>query len=466
MEKRAHIVAGMAFGDEGKGATVDYLVKKTGARLVVRYNGGAQAAHNVVEKFTGMPFREHTFSQFGSGTLDGAITYLSEYVLVNPENLENEARALVDLGCKDVMYRVFAHEKAVVITPFHMFANRLIEMMRNKNRHGSCGQGVGIARACQLKYGPEVLMMGDLFSSNTQMWWDKMDFMQEICIKQVEATAEELGVEIPDTNQYYALLQSENFNENLCNDWLDIRLPIIVGDDQVASLFASHQRIVFEGAQGVLLDETVGTAPYNTWTDTTFTNAYKILDQVGFEGEVSNLGVFRCYFTRHGVGPFPTEDKFLRYPELHNKAGAFQGAFRFGAFDAQLAKYALKVCNANLDGLVINHYDQVKGEWPGAVLNIQQVLGVPVRLVGNGPTANEREEINGGINASWQDFSARNRGIRERAKRQWEWNGSYAGTTDVSTGADGSNNKTSFDRPFWGRSKLEAIRADVLPQRS
>ena len=77
----AILVAGLGFGDEGKGSIVDALVRKHGAHTVVRYNGGAQAAHNVVD----LDGRHHTFSQFGSGTfVPGTRTFLSRFMVVNP----------------------------------------------------------------------------------------------------------------------------------------------------------------------------------------------------------------------------------------------------------------------------------------------------------------------------------------------------------------------------------------------
>src|SRR6516165_8493491 len=95
--KRAVIVQGLCFGDEGKGATVDFLARRLGADLVVRYCGGSQAAHNVV-----LPDgRRHVFAQFGSGTLAGVPTYLGPEVIINPTALVREADHLRALGVPD-----------------------------------------------------------------------------------------------------------------------------------------------------------------------------------------------------------------------------------------------------------------------------------------------------------------------------------------------------------------------------
>ncbi len=89
----AVIYQGSDFGDEGKGATVDFLARELSASLVVRYCGGSQAAHNVV-----LPDgRRHVFSQFGAGTLTGTATFLGEHVVANPPAMRREARHLRDL---------------------------------------------------------------------------------------------------------------------------------------------------------------------------------------------------------------------------------------------------------------------------------------------------------------------------------------------------------------------------------
>src|SRR5690349_7946013 len=92
--KRAVITVGLGFGDEGKGAAVDYLTRHFEADLVVRYCGGCQAGHNVQ-----LPDgRRHTFSQFGAGTLAGARTYLGPNVVIDPPAMLREAEHLSELG--------------------------------------------------------------------------------------------------------------------------------------------------------------------------------------------------------------------------------------------------------------------------------------------------------------------------------------------------------------------------------
>jgi adenylosuccinate synthase len=106
---------------------------------------------------------------------------------------------------------------------------------------------------------------------------------------------------------------------------------------------------VFEGAQGVLLDEWRGWHPYTTWSTTTFDNALETAD-------VFRLGVVRTHTTRHGPGPLVTEaDLGLR--EAHNGTGEWQGEFRFGDFDAVAHRYAIEVAGG-VDALAVTHLDR------------------------------------------------------------------------------------------------------------
>ena len=117
--------------------------------------------------------------------------------------------------------------------------------------------------------------------------------------------------------------------------------------------------VVFEGAQGVLLDEWRGFHPHTTWSTCTFDNALTLLE--GYAGEVVRLGVLRSYMTRHGNGPLPTEvDLGLEEPD--NRTGPWQGAFRTGWADAVLGRYALACCGG-VDGLAITHLDRAKTDW-------------------------------------------------------------------------------------------------------
>jgi hypothetical protein len=125
---RGFIVIDLGFGDSGKGLLTDFLTRRTGAGLVVRYNGGAQAGHNVVTP----DGTHHTFSQFGSGTfVPGVRTFLSRHVVLHPTALLVEREALESKGIRDAFERLRISEGARVITPYHQAANRVREIAQS-----------------------------------------------------------------------------------------------------------------------------------------------------------------------------------------------------------------------------------------------------------------------------------------------------------------------------------------------
>ncbi|HET8846443.1 MAG TPA: adenylosuccinate synthetase, partial [Ktedonobacteraceae bacterium] len=158
-QQLAIFITDLGFGDAGKGTITDFLARRFSAHTVVRYNGGPQAAHNVVCP----DGRHHTFSQFSSGMfLPGTRTLLSRFMLINPLNMLKESRHLNAYGISDALQRVQIDRRALVITPFQRAMNRLREIARADSRHGSCGEGVGECMADSLQYGREMLFTGDL----------------------------------------------------------------------------------------------------------------------------------------------------------------------------------------------------------------------------------------------------------------------------------------------------------------
>jgi adenylosuccinate synthase len=384
--KTAYLVAGLGFGDEGKGATVHYLVEKHKAGLVVRYNGGSQAEHNVVTK----DGKHHTFSQFGSGTLSGARTHLSRFMLVNPMSMMHEAEHLYEIGVRNVWERTTVEDKAVIITPFQAAVNRLVEKARGDKAHGTCGLGIGQTRSDHLKYGDKVLFAGDL--QDEEVTKQKLRFIQSACyqVAGFDATSDDPDIEVlenPDAIDWAWKFYKE---------W-----PAkVVSDGYLSSLFDKDYDVVFEGAQGVLLDEKFGFAPHNTWSDITFNNANELLAKADFDGEVVRVGVIRSYFTRHGAGPFPTEIPAMNYPELHNNNEGWQGAFRQGSFDFNLARYAL-LAIGGVDIIALNHLDYRSPM--GFVNEVMNRMLVDKMILGYGPTPENKRELKLNVNFNFTE---------------------------------------------------------------
>jgi adenylosuccinate synthase len=354
--REAHVVVDLGFGDAGKGTLTDHLTRTRGAHTVVRFNGGAQAGHNVVTD----DGRHHTFAQLGAGSFSpGVRTWLTRHVVVHPTALVVEARHLARNGVTDALSRVTVSTDAKVVTPFHQAATRLRELARGGARHGSCGVGVGEVMLDATTHG-EVVRAGELSNTTSlkraleAVRARKRDELAEV-LRAVEGVAEaRRDVEVFESSE-------------VIDAWVDAlgawREGVRVVDDaRFAEVLMTDGAVVFEGAQGVLLDEWRGTHPHTTWSTCTFDNADELLREHGYDGAVRRLGVLRAYATRHGAGPLPTEDAALTasLAEPHNPLGAWQGAFRAGWSDRVLARYALAACG-RVDAIALTHLDRLAG---------------------------------------------------------------------------------------------------------
>jgi adenylosuccinate synthase len=389
MASKAILVLGLAYGDESKGACVDYLVRRHQAGLVVRYNGGCQAAHNVVLENG----QHHTFSQFGAGTfVRGCRTYLSEYMLINPLSMENEEKHLCELGIFNAYNRTWVHPSALIVTPFHRAVNRLLEWSRGARAHGSCGLGIGATRDFHFQYGSQALVVRDLKHPDVA---GKIRRVQELCrervsgIKSLQFTQEAFDE--------MTLLSDRELPDRLATDYRKWADKVQLRSFQ--DLADDTHCIIFEGAQGVMLDEIHGTSPHNSWTNTTFGNAYKLLDGLDTTPFITRIGCLRTYYTRHGAGPFPAEDETLNglLPEPHNDASGFQGKFRVGRFDIEDARYALNACGG-VDEITLSHVDyipQLYDDWEPTdyIGYLEERLNTPVNIIAVGPTAKDRSEL-------------------------------------------------------------------------
>lgn len=386
---KAILVVGLGFGDEGKGSIVDSLVRETGAPLVVRFNGGAQAAHHVVTD----DGREHCFAQFGSGTLAGARTYLSQYMMIDPTALLNEAQHLIELGIHNPLSLLTVHPFAPILTPYHMAMNRLREISRGPHAHGSCGIGIG-ELASDIFYGRDYLTAHDLWVSFTPK--TAQQIIQKI---QARFVQESHLLQLPDNAEVFSWVSC--LHESL-DYWL-LSVRGIYDNLRVNVSLPRAETTIFEGAQGILLDEKFGFAPYTTWSNCTFENALTLLQEAHFQGNVIRIGVIRSYMTRHGNGPFPTEGLItVDLSKEHNTTGRWQGNFRVGCFDENLVQYAVE-CAGGLNGVALTHIDQVRDPWPtqtspglccldkdGFLRRINTVCHAPIMITSSGPTASAK----------------------------------------------------------------------------
>lgn len=394
---KAIVTVGIGFGDEGKGQTVDHLVRKHKAKLVVRYSGGCQSGHNV-ELPSG---HRHCFSQFGAGTFAGAATYLAQPVIIDAPAIRNEARALEKAGVADPLSRLVIHPRCLVSTPFHKAVN--IADVENL-KHGTCGMGIGVARKYWIDHGADAIFAEDLkchlrLQEKLALFVERLPALQKIRPGIVEMAA------------------------RLVNSAEPLRLDdggLIPGMDEGT--------VIFEGAQGLLLDQAIGCHPHTTWSDVTPRVAIDLAKSWGVES-IETLGVVRPYMTRHGNGPLPTECR-LSSPthspivDPGNPEHAYQGKMRFGYLDMPLLGHA--TAYVNLHGLAVNCLDHIRGndslrvamrrppEWlwhseswdlsdsdftttarlsPEGLLDVLGTIA-PVRITADGPTWEHRKELN------------------------------------------------------------------------
>lgn len=321
---KAYIVTDLGFGDAGKGSIVDFLCEAKKADLVVRYSGGAQASHTVVRGVT------HQFHMFGSGTLLNVPTFLSQYTVVDPYVLIKEANDLSQLCNGTRNHLLTIHPSCLVTTFLHRLVNRHRELEKGASKHGSCGLGIGAAMEFREKFPDAAISVRDVFS-----------------------TPETLGYKVA------ALVDWTKDTLNLPRHWspdkeeLDTTwslyseiLNFFTVDERPATNLKEESTVVFEGSQGLLLDPKIGFFPHVTWADLTSFNARKVARSLGAFETIENIGVTRCYSTRHGEGPFPSFSQKLTttLEDPNNPENCWQGGMRFGALDLPLLAYA---CSAD-----------------------------------------------------------------------------------------------------------------------
>lgn len=366
MTGRIFCVTDLMFGDSGKGTITDALTRELGASLIVRANGSAQAAHHVMTS----DGRQHCFAQFGSGTLAGARTHLSRYMSVEPLGLLREAGHLEECyGLTDAFDLLTIDPDAPVITSYHRALNRLRERSRGDQPHGSCGIGAGELQS-EIAQGREVLrwyMLGD--RTLTRGWLDEIR-------ARLQREAQALPVRMTrDVEHLFAEF------DKTPDVWMDRAMSIAKLVRQSPVIPFDDRPAIFEGAQGVLLDQSVGFHPFTTWSACTFANADTLLAEHDIpREEVTRIGVLRSFVTRHGPGPLPTEDRSLRHlvTDDHNQTNEWQGPLRVGYFDVVLASYAVQAVGG-VDYLALTHLDKVTAPWPMATMYHYR-LYVPDRI--------------------------------------------------------------------------------------
>jgi adenylosuccinate synthase len=336
---KAEIVIGLGYGDEGKGLSTSYLCALKKKPLVVRFNGGHQAGHTVVDNGI-----RHVFSSFGAGTLQGAPTFIARFCTVFPTAIINEHDDLVSKG---ITPRLIIDPMAMVTTPYDLAHNQKIEDERGDARHGSVGVGYGAT--IKRNIDNYFLHMKDLYFPNV------------------------LRAKLDNISKYYDIeLDCTDFLDH-CNEILKVvemtSLPTLLKethDPEVPKSDQENYNLIFEGAQGLLLDQRIGFFPNVTRSLTDCTNAMHLIGECADyiskgnteEITVDTYYITRTYLTRHGAGFLPNENPKLELKNNKNETNVshdYQGDFRYAELNKEVFEYAITADLGFLNPSINNH---------------------------------------------------------------------------------------------------------------
>lgn len=324
MEKLSYkAVIGLGFGDEGKGNFTNYLCCKSRNSLVIRFSGGHQAGHTVVYQN-----KKHVFSNFGSGTLVGTPTYWSKFCTFEPIDFLNEFGKLKKLKIDPLIY---IDERCPMTTPYDKYWNRVSE---TTDCYGSCGLGFGTTLEREKRY--YSLTFLDLFYP------------------------EILKIKLDNIKKYYYKIEIDlsGFLES-CKAIRQLKNVKIV-----CGLPKDYSNYIFEGSQGLMLDQHYGFFPNVTRSNTGTKNILKMIDE-----KLEVFLITRAYQTRHGNGVMTNENfkhNIKINPTETNTFNKHQGNFRRTLLDVSLLEYAIKkdkyILNCKNKNLVITCIDHIKNE--------------------------------------------------------------------------------------------------------
>lgn len=332
------VVLGSQWGDEGKGKIVDLLTEKTSA--VARYQGGHNAGHTLV-----VGGEKTVLHLIPSGILrDGVTCFIGNGVVLAPDALLKEMKALSDKGVP-VRERLRISPACPLIMPYHIALDQAREVKRGSGKIGTTGRGIG--PAYEDKVARRALKVADLFRSDLpKKLANLLEYHNFVLTQYYKA----------DAIDYDATLQ-------VCQAWAtELKELVVDVTHELNTRRINGDNLMFEGAQGTLLDIDHGTYPFVTSSNTT---AGGVASGTGLGPLYFDyvLGITKAYTTRVGSGPFPTE-LFDAVGEhlgtVGHEFGATTGrARRCGWFDAVALRRAV-VLNS-MSGICLTKLDVLDG---------------------------------------------------------------------------------------------------------
>ncbi len=328
-------VVGLQWGDEGKGKIIDVLTE--GFDLIVRYQGGANAGHTVI-----VDDKKFVMHLVPSSILhSGKQSVIGNGVVVDPEQLLTEIAELESANV-NVDGNLFISEGAHMVFPYHKLIDTLSESVKGKDKIGTTGRGIG---PCYVdKMARSGIRVGDLFYKDyfKEVLKKNIEYKNQLIVKVYEADPISFE-EIYD--QYLSF--AEKLKPFVCNTVQLINGAIKEG-----------KQVLFEGAQGSLLDVDFGTYPFTTSSNATACGAPS---GTGVSPKHINriVGIMKAYITRVGSGPMPSEMDDALGKEIQTKGGEFGATTgrprRCGWFDVVAARHAIEVNGA--DAVVVTKLD-------------------------------------------------------------------------------------------------------------
>jgi len=310
-------VIGAQWGDEGKGKIVDLLAAKT--NMVVRYSGGTNAGHTVINAYG-----EFSLHMIPSGIFsEGVVCIMGNGVVVDPTVFMREMESLDFLDITPD--RILISDRAHILMPYHVLLDRLEEKRRGKNAIGTTGQGVGPAYID--KTARRGIRVGDLLET-------------ESLKGKLEAALDYANLLFKGVYNHPTMPLNDVY-DTLCRQAERLVPHIRQTEIVIHEALDNKKTVLFEGAQGTLLDLDFGTYPYVTSSHPTSGGVY---EGAGINPQRLEkiVGVFKAYCTRVGAGPFPTRmpletETYIR--ELAKEYGATTGRPRsVGWFDGPIAR--------------------------------------------------------------------------------------------------------------------------------
>ena len=331
-------VVGSQWGDEGKGKIVDWLSER--ADVVVRFQGGHNAGHTLV-----IDGKTYKLSLLPSGVVRGKLSVVGSGVVVDPWALLDEIDEVRRMGVEVTPETFRVAENACLILPLHPLLDHAREAARGSARIGTTGRGIG--PAYEDKVGRRAIRLCDLADP------DGIAPRVDHLLDHHNALLRGLGAETLDRDELIGKLRE------VAPRILPFAAPVWHLLDRVRK---DGKRILFEGAQGAMLDVDHGTYPYVTSSNTLAGQAAagsglgpRSIDYV--------LGITKAYTTRVGSGPFPTEqdnEVGQALGERGHEFGTVTGRKRrCGWFDAVMVRQAIRI--AGIDGIALTKLDVLDG---------------------------------------------------------------------------------------------------------